>query len=70
MAEFLRALLDTIVSLFAFLANIISGSLQLLRLIPQSMQFLTYSLSAVPAVVSAIAAALISVSVVYLIVGR
>lgn len=70
MAEFLRALLDTIVSLFAFLANIISGSLQLLRLIPQSMQFLTYSLSAVPAVVATIATALISVSVVYLIVGR
>lgn len=70
MAEFLRALLDTIVSLLAFLANIISGSFQLLRLIPQSMQFLTYSLSAVPAVVSAIAAALVSVSVVYLIVGR
>lgn len=70
MTEFLRSILDTFISLFAFLGNIISGTLQLLRLIPQSLNFLTYSLSSLPAVVAVIATALISVSVVYLIVGR
>lgn len=70
MGAFFETIINFVQALFAFLMNIVSGTAQMLVMIPKSVSFLTYSLGYIPAVVSVIVTALITVNVAYLIIGR
>lgn len=56
--------------LFKIIGSLFVGILQMLANIPEAMQMLAYGIASLPPVLTAYAALFISVSVVYLIVGR
>lgn len=70
MSNILQSLGDFIYSVVNLLINIVTGTLQMLSIIPSSVAMLTYSVGYMPTILVGFAVALISVSVVYLILGR
>lgn len=70
MGAFFETIVNFIQAIFAFVTNIISGTVQMLLMIPQAVSFLTYSLGFMPSVIAVVVTALITVNVVYLIIGR
>lgn len=70
MTAFFEGVLQFFSSIFAFLQNIITGTITLLLSLPKALHLLTYSISMLPPEVAVIGTALIAVSVTYLILGR
>lgn len=68
------ALLETIgnfiITLIQFIQNIITGTLQMIQMIPTALTFLFGSFATMPNVIAAFAFALVAVNVTYLIIGR
>lgn len=66
--------LDSILSVFVMVINLVisfvQGIAQMIVMIPQALGMLTYSVSSLPPVLVVFATAFISVSVVYLVIGR
>lgn len=61
--EFCKTLLDLVMYL-------VNGLAQLFLMIPSSFKMLTYSIGFLPSVLLAFAAVAITISIVYLIIGR
>ena len=70
MVQFFQGIANFFQSLGAFIINILSGLKYLVTVIPKSLTMLTYSLGFMPTVLIAFALALVTVSVVYLVIGR
>lgn len=70
MGDWLLSIVKFIGSLLALLASFIDGIFHLLEMLPSSMTMVSSSIASMPSVLVAFATAAISVSVVYLIVGR
>lgn len=70
MGEFFLTIINFIHAIYALIFNIIHGTVQMLLMIPQAVSFLTYSLGYLPATISVVVIALVTVNVVYLIIGR
>lgn len=68
--SFLQGISDFLMMLIGIIGNFIGGVLQLILTIPKALYFLTYGISMMPPVLVAFATAFITVSVVYLVVGR
>lgn len=66
----LKEIADAILALFAFLGNIISGTIHMLASIPTALQMLVGTIGYMPSILVGFAVALVTVNVVYLIVGR
>ena len=63
-------IIDKLVLLVNVIISLFVGLLQMLANIPEAMQMLVYGIAALPAEITAYAALFISVSVIYLIIGR
>lgn len=70
MIDFFQKVIQFFTSLGAFVWNIALGVKYLVTVIPKSLVMLTYSVGFMPTILVAFALALISVSVVYLVIGR
>lgn len=70
MSGFFSAIGDFVYAVVNLLLNLINGIVQLLQIVPASVTMLMNSVASMPAVLVAFAVGLVSVSVVYLIVGR
>lgn len=70
MSNILQSLGDFIYAVVNLLINIVTGTIQMLTIIPNAVTMLTYSVGYMPSVLVGFAVALISVSIVYLILGR
>lgn len=68
--SFFEMIWTAIQSGITILANLVSGIVQLIWMIPKAVYFLTYSISQMPPVMTAFAVAFVSCSVVYLVIGR
>ena len=68
--SYLKSVIDAILALFAFVGNIIAGTLQMLANIPTALQMLTSTIGYMPTVLVGFAMALVTINIVYLIVGR
>lgn len=64
------ALVQFFTTVLSFLYNFVAGFVQLVAIIPSALSMLTYSFNQLPPVLVAFAVAFVSVSVVYLIIGR
>ena len=63
-------IINTIISLWNFLITLIKGLLQLISLIPMSVNMLTDSIGVLPSIFVAFATATITISVIFILVGR
>ena len=70
MLQFLQGIADFLIAAVQLLFNFIHGVLQLLSMIPGALAMVTQSVAFMPNVLVAFAVGMISVSVVYLIIGR
>lgn len=70
MLAFLEGLADLISSLINFVISIIQGIFRMVRYVGIAMQTLGTVMTYIPADLAVLAAAFISVAVVYLIIGR
>lgn len=70
MGNFLQMIANFLESIVDLVINFIKGIMQMIGMVVVSTGFLSNALAYLPAVVSVVVAALISVNVVYLIVGR
>ena len=70
MISLLQSIVDTVVSLVAFLLHSIESLLNLLLHIPSYVSFLTVSLGYLPSLVLPFALASVSIYVVFLVLGR
>lgn len=70
MITLLQSIVDTVVSLVAFLLHSIESLLNLLLHIPSYVSFLTVSLGYLPSLVLPFALASVSIYVVFLVLGR
>lgn len=69
-ASFLESILSVLGMAVTLVVNFVRGVIQLITLIPVALQMLSYSLSALPPTLVVFATAFITVSVVYLVIGR
>lgn len=70
MISLLQSIVDTVISLVAFLLHSIESLLNLLLHIPSYVSFLTVSLGYLPSLVLPFALASVSIYVVFLVLGR
>lgn len=70
MLDALNAILEIVGNICSFVVQMITGIIQLLSLIPQCVATLTQAIGFVPSIVSGFAAVTITVSVIFIIVGR
>lgn len=70
MTNILSTIGDFIYAVVNLLINFVTGIIQLLTILPQAVTMLTSSVAFMPSIITAFAIALISVSVVYLVIGR
>lgn len=66
----LKSIGDFIFAVGALILNILSGLMQMILMIPSALTMLTSSVAYMPTILIAFAMALITVSIVYLVVGR
>lgn len=70
LGQFLSALVDVMAMAITFVVNFITGVIQMISLIPSALSMLAYAISSLPPMLTVFATAFISVSVVYLVIGR
>lgn len=70
MASFLESILSFLGMIVTVSYNFVTGVVQIVKLIPVALSMLSYSVSALPPTIIVFATAFISVSVVYLVIGR
>lgn len=70
MSSILSTIGDFLYAVVNLLLNFIGGIIQLLQILPSALSMVMNSVSTMPSVLVAFAVGLISVSVVYLIIGR
>lgn len=70
MGNFIQMIGNFLQSIVDLVVNFIKGIMQMFGMIFVSTGFLTNALAYLPAVVSVVVAAVISINVVYLIIGR
>lgn len=70
MGDWLLSIVKFIGSLLALLASFVDGLFHLLQMLPSAMTMVTTSVSSMPSVLIPFAVAAVTISVVYLIVGR
>ena len=69
-SEFFTWFVDTAKALIEFVWNIIDGTMQLLELLPSATETLTESLTWLPSILVGFSATTITVSIIFLIIGR
>lgn len=70
MLTYLQSIIDFFVAIGKLLFSLARGIQQLLSMLPGALAMVTSSIAAMPSVLVAFGTAAISVSIVYLIVGR
>lgn len=65
-----NAIVSAIVAAIQFLGSLLVGIAQLFVMLPNAISLLSYSITMIPPVLVVFATAFVSVSVVYLIIGR
>lgn len=70
MIEFFKSILNAIITLFDMVSYLVTGLVQLFAMIPSGFALLTYSIGFLPTVLLAFASVAITISIVYLIIGR
>lgn len=70
MIEFFKSILNAITTAFDMLSYLVTGLVQLFVMIPSGFAMLTYSIGFLPTVLLAFASVAITLSIVYLIIGR
>lgn len=70
MIEFFKSILNAITTLFDMFSYLVTGLVQLFAMIPSGFAMLTYSIGFLPTVLLAFASVAITLSIVYLIIGR
>lgn len=70
MLEWLRSIGEFLLALVGLLISFVQGIAQLIAMIPSALAMTTSSIASMPLVLTAFAVGLISVSVVYLLIGR
>lgn len=70
LSNFFDWFVDLFTSLADFVVSFVSGILRLLKLIPTAVSFLTDYVSALPPLLTTFAGVTVTVTVIFLIVGR
>ena len=70
MLNALKSIMDFFGTILDMVKYLVTGLVQLFTLIPQAFAMLTYSIGFLPSVLLAFAAVAITLSIIYLIVGR
>lgn len=70
MINALKSIMDFFGTILDLVKYLVTGLVQLFVLIPQAFAMLTYSIGFLPSVLLAFAAVAITLSIIYLIVGR
>lgn len=70
MIEFFKSIFNAITTVFDMLSYLVTGLVQLFSMIPSGFAMLTYSIGFLPTVLLAFASVAITISIVYLIIGR
>jgi hypothetical protein len=70
MIEFFKSILNAVSTLFDLVKYLVTGLVQLFTMIPSAFSMLTYSIGFLPTVLLGFAAVAITISIVYLIIGR
>lgn len=70
MIEFFKSILNAVGTLFDLVKYLVNGLVQLFAMIPSAFAMLTYSIGFLPTVLLGFAAVAITISIVYLIIGR
>lgn len=70
MINILNQIVDFFYAIINLVINLVSGIVQMLSMIPSALTMLTNSVAFMPTILIAFAMGLITISVVYLIVGR
>lgn len=70
MLDFLSSISDAVVTLFSFLLSQVQNLFYLLQMLGTSSAYLLQSVSFLPPVISVFAVCAITISIVYLIIGR
>ena len=70
MVDALKSILDFFGTLLDFVEYLVTGLVQLITMIPSAFAMLTYSIGYLPSVLLAFAAVAITLSIVFLILGR
>lgn len=70
MLNALKSIMDFFGTILDMVKYLFTGLVQLFLLIPQAFAMLTYSIGFLPSVLLAFAAVAITLSIIYLIVGR
>lgn len=70
MVDALKSVLDFFGTILDFVEYLVTGLVQLFALIPSAFVMLTYSIGYLPSVLLAFAAVAITLSIVFLILGR
>lgn len=70
MIDALKSILAAITTVFDFLGFLVTGLVQLFAMIPSAFTMINYSLGFLPTVLLAFASVAITISIVYLIIGR
>ena len=70
MIEFFKSILNAITTVFDMFSYLVTGLVQLFAMIPSGFAMLTYSIGFLPTVLLAFASVAITISIIYLIIGR
>lgn len=70
LGQFLSSLVDVAAMAIGLVINFVTGVVQMVQLIPSALSMLSYSVLSLPPLLTVFATAFISVSVVYLVIGR
>lgn len=70
MVDAFKAVLDFLGTVLDFIEYLVTGLVQLFAMIPSAFAMLTYSIGYLPTVLLAFAAVAITLSIVFLILGR
>ena len=70
MIEFFKSVIDFLSMIGRAVTYLFNGLLQLFQMIPAAFAMLTYSIGYLPAMLLAFAAVAITISIVFLIIGR
>lgn len=66
----LQSVLNFFLLIGEFIVNILTGLIQMLAFIPKSLNFLLYAFDFLPPMLLVFAVAMVTVNIVYLIIGR
>ena len=69
-SNFVNYFKDIISAIFAFVQSLITGLIQVFKAIPSAIQMLTQSIGYLPSTLAVFATLTITISVIYLVIGR